>query len=127
MPMGQAHDAGMVVTGGSDWPVTQISPLASMEVAVTGLSAPYHLGMPTVEDQPMMVGERVALDTMIAAYTINAAYASRQDDIIGSVTVGKRADLIILENNLFEIDPSDITETAVVMTIVNGKVVYEKQ
>ena len=94
---------------------------------MTGLSAPYHLGMPTVEDQPMMVGERVGLDTMIAAYTINAAYASRQDDIIGSVTVGKRADLIILENNLFEIDPSDITETSVVMTLVNGNVVYERK
>lgn len=125
MPMGIADQRELIVTGGSDWPVTQISPLASIEVAVTGLSVPYHLGMPTEKDQPQMVGERVSLETMIAAYTINAAYASRQEDIIGSVTVGKRADLIVLENNLFEIPASDINETAVLMTLVNGNIVYE--
>jgi predicted amidohydrolase YtcJ len=127
MPMGQAHDAGLVVTGGSDWPVTQISPLASIEVAVTGNSAPYHLGMPTVEGQATMVGERVGLDTMIRAYTLNAAYASLQEDIIGSIAVGKRADLVVLEKNLFEIPPSQISEVAVSMTLLNGRIVYERE
>ena len=125
MPMGQTHDFGLVVTGGSDWPVSQISPLTSIEVAVTGGAVPYHLGMPTEIDQAVMVGERVDLKTMIEAYTINAAYASLQDDIIGSISVGKRADLIVLDANLFEIPLADINETKVLMTLVNGEIVYE--
>ena len=59
MPMGQVHDAGLVVTGGSDWPVTDVSPLSSIEVAVAGLSVPCHPGMPVVADQPAMWGESV--------------------------------------------------------------------
>jgi len=57
--MGQVHDAGLVVTGGSDWPVTDVSPLSSIEVAVAGLSVPCHPGMPVVADQPAMWGESV--------------------------------------------------------------------
>jgi predicted amidohydrolase YtcJ len=127
MPMGLAHDAGLIVTGGSDWPVTQISPLASIEVAVTGGAVPYHLGMQTQENQPIMPGERVSLDTMIRAYTLNAAYASMQDDIIGSVTVGKRADLVVLEKNLFEIPPAEINEVPVSLTMVDGNIVYQSE
>lgn len=126
MPMGQVHEAGLVVTGGSDWPVTQISPLSSIEVAVTGKSAPYHLGMPTVMEQPPMVGERVKLDTMIRAYTLNAAYAARQEDVLGSVSVGKRADLIVLEKNLFKIHPEDIAEVEIDLTMLDGRVVFER-
>ena len=64
---------------------------------------------------------------MIEAYTINAAYASMQEEIISSITVGKRADLVVLQKNLFEIRPSDLAETPVVMTAVDGKIVYESQ
>lgn len=126
MPMGQLADAGFTVTGGSDWPVTQLSPLSSIEVALTGLSVPYHLGMPTVTEQPIMFGERVSLETMLRAYTINAAYAAMQEDKLGSLELGKLADLVVLEKNLFEIPASEIAEVAVDLTFLEGRIVYDR-
>jgi predicted amidohydrolase YtcJ len=127
MPMGQLHDAGIVVTGGSDWPVSQISPLASIEVAVTGGAVPYHVGAPVDKAQPVMIGERVDLETMIRAYTINAAYAAQQEGVMGSITIGKFADLVVLENNLFRIPATEIAETQIDLTVVGGKIVFRRE
>jgi len=61
---------------------------------------------------------------MIEAYTINGAYQMKLDDVQGSIEVGKRADLVVLDRNLFEIAASEISEAKVVMTLFNGKTVY---
>ncbi len=65
------------------------------------------------------------LKTALRAITLNAAYSLHQETTTGSIEVGKWADLIVLDRNLFEIDPQAIGDTKVLMTMVGGKVVYE--
>ncbi len=62
----------------------------------------------------------------LKAYTINAAYATFAQDVKGSITEGKLADLTVLDQNLMEIDPTDILKTNVEMTIVDGRIVFQR-
>jgi predicted amidohydrolase YtcJ len=71
--------------------------------------------------------ECVDLDTMIAAYTINGAYANHREDDLGSIEVGKVADLIVLDKNLFEIPSEDIAKARVQLTLVEGEEVFNRQ
>jgi predicted amidohydrolase YtcJ len=64
---------------------------------------------------------------MIAAYTINGAYQMKLDDRQGSIEVGKRADMIVLDRNLFEIPASEISDATVTATIFDGRTVYKKE
>ena len=73
----------------------------------------------------MNAEERVDLGTMIEAYTINGAYLMRQEEIVGSIEVGKSADLIVLDRNLFEIPAEEINEALIELTLFDGEVVYE--
>jgi hypothetical protein len=126
MPLAEAHDNGICVHGGSDYYVSQMDPLASIAQAVTGKAVPYYRNLPyDPESQPIMPGRRPDLDTMLRAYTINGAFAYGVEDLTGSIEVGKRADLIVLEHDLFEIPPEHIYGTAVLQTMLNGEVVYE--
>lgn len=126
MPMAEMEEAGINVIGGSDSPVGQINPLASIEVGVTGKVVPYFENGDFDATQPVWAGKPVKLESMLKAYTINAATAAGTEDIIGSITVGKKADLIIIEKDLFKISPDDIYETEVEMTMVGGNIVFEK-
>lgn len=69
--------------------------------------------------------EGLTLEQAIRAYTIDAAYQLGWDSIIGSLEVGKRADLVVLDQNLFEIDPAEIHNTTALLSMVNGRVVHE--
>jgi predicted amidohydrolase YtcJ len=69
--------------------------------------------------------ERVSLEDMIRTYTINGAVSNFAEDRIGSVTVGKDADLIILDQDLFSIPTTDIYKTGIALTIFKGEVVYQ--
>lgn len=125
MPMADAHDYGLIVTGASDWYVSQMDPLASITVAITGKAVPDYRNEPyDPAGQPVMPGKKPSLETMIASYTINGAYASHMEDFTGSIEAGKRADLIVLEKNLFEIPAEQIYGTRVLMTMLDGEVVY---
>ena len=125
MSMADAHDYGLIVTGASDWYVSQMDPLASITAAITGKAVPDYRNEPyDPAGQPVMPGKKPSLETMIAAYTINGAYASHMEDFTGSIEVGKRADLIVLEENLFEISVDQIYGTRVLMTMLDGEVVY---
>lgn len=124
MPMKQLADYGILVTGGSDWPVSNISPLASIQIALTGGALPFHIDGDYTPDQPNMPGERPLLSTLINAYTINAAYANSIENFTGSIEKGKRADFVVLEENLFTISKGQIEQTKVLMTMLNGQVVY---
>ncbi|TCL00022.1 hypothetical protein BXY66_3730 [Shimia isoporae] len=127
MPAADVIDAGINFAGGSDSPVGQLNPLASIEVAVTGDVVPYFEGGYFWENQETWAGRKVALEDMLKAYTIWAAVAEGDQDRLGSLEVGKKADLIVLEHDLFEIDPHSIYETKVTKTIVDGKVVFERK
>ena len=68
--------------------------------------------------------ERASLENMIAASTLNGAYANFLDEYIGSIEVGKLADLIVLDQNLFEVEVEEIPNTRIVMTFFEGKQIY---
>ncbi len=120
------QDSGAMLAFGSDWPGTSaaeypINPMLGLYAAVT---------RQTVSGQPeagWFPDERISIEDAIKAYTYNAAYASFEEDIKGSIAVGKLADLAVLSQNLREIDPSAILDTEVLYTVVDGRVVYRKE
>ena len=117
-------EAGVVLTSGSDFPacgrpITGCTPFHAMEVGLTRLG----LGM-TVGDPMAPAEESISLEQSIHAYTMSAAYQMDQEDVLGSISVGKLADMIVLDRNLFETEPHTIHETKVMMTMMNGRIVH---
>jgi predicted amidohydrolase YtcJ len=121
-PIGSAVKAGVVVSGGSDWSVSSLSPLDGIQVAITR-----RLPSDRAATTPWLPEEVVDLSTAIAMYTINAAYENFQERETGSIEAGKLADLVILEKNLFEIAPHDIHRVRVMRTILEGKTVFKRE
>ena len=117
-PIKSVRDAGGRIVGGSDYWVTDLNPLWAIEAAITRQDPHSNDGLVLNED------ERVDLETMLAAYTINGAYQMSLENEQGSIEVGKRADLVVLDRNLFDIPASEISEANVTMTIFDGRVVY---
>jgi predicted amidohydrolase YtcJ len=70
--------------------------------------------------------QNITLEQAIAAYTINSAYAMRQEQLVGSIENGKLADLIVLDGNLFDMTAAQIKQTQVVMTLLDGEIVYQR-
>ena len=68
--------------------------------------------------------ERISLEEAIAAFTINAAFTNHLDARTGSIETGKMADLVILDQNLFEIPPARISETSALVTLFEGRTVH---
>jgi predicted amidohydrolase YtcJ len=118
-PIGSLQRAGARIVGGSDYFVTDLDPLLAIETAITRQD-PYSNEGPILNQD-----ERVDLETMIAAYTINGAYQMGLEQEQGSIEVGKRADLVVIDRNLFELEPAEINEAVVTMTVFNGRTVYE--
>jgi len=119
-PMKSLADAGILLAGASDYPVQVPSPpLLGIALGVTrcepGGTAPEEILGPE---------ERMGLEDMIACFTINGAWANFLEHETGSIAVGKKADMVVLEKNLFEIPETDIADTKVMMTVFEGKTVY---
>ena len=110
--------AGARLVFGSDWPVVTLDPMAGIRNAVLRQGVD---GKPEVGWVP---DQRVTLEQAIAAYTINGAFASLEEDVKGSIVAGKYADLVVLSQDLFRIPPADIHTTKAVLTIVGGREVY---
>ena len=120
-PIGSVHRTGGRIVGGSDWFVSSLNPLEAIEVAVRRQD-------PDAPEGPALdANERVDLATMLAAYTIEGAWLKKQDEQTGSIEVGKRADLIVLDRNLFEIPAAEINEARVVLTLFDGETVFESE
>jgi len=117
-PIQSVFEAGGLIVGGSDWAVTTMNPLIAIETAITRKDPEDRLNGTLNKD------ERMGLTEMLKAYTINAAYIMHQDNITGSIEAGKFADLIILDKNLYNITPNEISEVRVVATIIEGKTVF---
>ncbi len=101
------HQAGARVVLSSDYDVGSVSPFEAMRRALTR-------GDQSLPD----------LDAAIRAYTINPAYLMRQEDRVGSIEVGKLADLVIVDRNLFDLPPSQLDGARVVATILAGEVIF---
>jgi predicted amidohydrolase YtcJ len=111
--------AGGHLAFGSDWNVVTLNPWEGLQMAVTRQTRE---GTPAGGWLPQ---ERVTLPQAVEAYTLGAAYAGRREKTEGSIEPGKLADLIIVSQNIFEIDPHTIAKTKVDKTIVGGRVVYQ--
>ena len=113
---------GAVVAGGSDYPVDPLLPFVQLETAIT------RTGEPGAGVFPGALAPKEAIPDLLAVikmHTINAAYEMHQEKARGSLEVGKDADLIVLDQNLFRIRPTQISETHVLMTMLGGRVVYD--
>ena len=111
-------EAGVVVTSASDYPVENPAyPLTGIQKGVTR-SVP---GAPETLHWP---AERVTVEQMIEATTLNEAYQLLCDDRLGSITVGKEADLVVLAEDITACDPEQIADTKVLRTMVCGEWVY---
>ena len=112
-------DAGGRLAFGSDWPVVTLNPWEGVQTAVTRQTSD---GTPEAGFVPE---QRLTVAQVIEGYTLGAAFAGRREKSEGSIEVGKLADLIILSQNIFDLDPHKIGVTKVVTTIVGGRLVYQ--
>jgi predicted amidohydrolase YtcJ len=114
--IGSLMEKGIVVAGSSDTPVVPLNPLAGIYAAVTRKAE---------SGQVLSSGEAISPLQALAMYTVNAAYASFEEDIKGSITPGKLADMVVLSDNPLEVPPERIKDIKVEMTIIGGEVVWE--
>ncbi len=119
-PIGSVAASGAVVAGGSDWSVSSLNPLDAIEVAVT------RRGLEEGPGPAFIPEERLDLPAALAAYTIAGAYAAFEEKETGSIEVGKAADLIVLDRNLFEIPLQKLHEARVLLTLLEGREVYRE-
>lgn len=117
-PIRSVAQSGATVVFGSDWDVSSMNPLDGMQVALTRRGLNEEPGAGWISD------ETVDLRTAIAAYTINGAYLAFQERQTGSIEIGKLADLVVLDRNLFEIPPQMIHQCRVLLTLLGGKAVH---
>jgi predicted amidohydrolase YtcJ len=117
-------DSGATVSFGSDSPGTNASryylnPMLGLYAAVT---------RKTLSGQPeggWFPQEKLTVEEAIRAYTLNTAYAAYEEDLKGTITVGKLADYVVLSDNLLTMDPDDIKDVTVRKTVVGGRIVYD--
>lgn len=112
-------NAGATLAFGSDCPVESIDPLLGIHAAVTRQNAQ---GVP---EQGWYPAQRITVTEAVRAYTLGAAKASGDERRAGSLTAGKRADVIVLSQDIFEIPPREIMSTRIARTISGGQVVFE--
>jgi predicted amidohydrolase YtcJ len=110
-------DAGAHLAGGSDWPVTTPNPLLEMEVALTRTDPDERDGAPLFPE------ERLTLDEALAAFTIGSAYVNHVEAETGSITVGKRADLVVLDRDIRNAGTGPLGDARVRATLVGGHIV----
>ncbi len=108
-PLKTLFKEGIRVCGGSDCPMEPLNPLQGIQAAVTGHALPI---------------EQVGVDEALRMYTVNAAYASGEENLKGSIEEGKLADFTVLSSDPYEVVPSKIQEITVALTVVGGKVAF---
>jgi len=113
-------DAGIPLCLSSDSPVCNPSPLVNIHAAVTRCRQD---GTPAGGWYPR---QRISVEEAVRGYTLTPAIASGVGDRLGSITAGKRADMVIIDRNIYDIDPMDIIRASVDMTIFDGRIVYQR-
>ncbi|MGD0791975.1 MAG: amidohydrolase family protein [Terriglobales bacterium] len=113
------QEKGGALAFGSDWPVVTLNPWPGVQTALTRQTSE---GNPPSGFIPQ---QRLNLEDTIRGYTLGAAFAGRREKTEGSLEPGKLADFILLDRDLFKIEPSEIGKTEVLITMVGGKIVYQ--
>jgi predicted amidohydrolase YtcJ len=113
-------DSGAVLAFGSDSPVAPLNPLFGVYAAVTRR---------TLDDKNpngWIPEQKISVEETVRAFTWGSAYAEFQENVKGTIEEGKLADFVILSDDIFSIDPVKIRDVTVVVTVVDGKVVYQR-
>jgi hypothetical protein len=113
-------ESGIPVVNGTDVPVEPLDPIPSFYASVSRKTLK---GMPEGGYEPK---ERMTREQALKSYTLDAAYGAFEEEIKGSIIPGKLADFTIYNQDLMTVSEQDILNTEVVMTIFDGKIVYEK-
>lgn len=132
-PFGWWESNGVNIALGSDWPASPggfavaVNPFLNIYTAMTRVPSPgYAEALGSTEGSRLQpYGEVMSLATAIRAYTLGGATMLGIDDQVGSIEVGKKADLILLDTNLFEVEPEEIPKTKVIATMFNGEIVHD--
>jgi len=111
-------DNNVLLACGSDWTVAPLNPISGIYAAVTRRT------LDGKNPGGWFPEQRISLEEAIKGYTLNAAYAEFAEKEKGSIESGKLADIVVLSKNLFEVQPEEILDTEVEMTIFDGKVIY---
>lgn len=112
-------DMGIHVSGGSDAPVEDMNVISNIYHAVTRKNKK---GLP---EKGWLPKQKLSVTETLKLFTIEGAYASFEEDLKGTLEVGKLADLVVLSEDIHEIPEDDIIKTKVEMTVMDGKIVYE--
>lgn len=112
-------DSGAMLAFGTDWSVAPLDPMLSIYAAVTRRTLDGKNPNGWVPEQ------KISVEEAVRAYTVGSAYAEFQENVKGSLTRGKLADIVMLSGDIFSIDPREIEKVKVTLTIMDGRVVYE--
>jgi len=112
-PMKSLVDAGVVLASGSDCPIEDPSPILGLHALVTR--------------NGFIPDECLSMEEALKTYTINAAYAAFEENVKGSIEVGKLADFVVLDKNPLEVPKDEIREIRVLETIIRGRSVFKKE
>jgi predicted amidohydrolase YtcJ len=118
-PFGALKAAGATLVGSSDWSVSSMNPLEAIQTGVT------RQDIEDVEGRVLTPQHRLDVMDMIAAYTVNSAYAAFDEANSGTLTVGKRGDVVVLSADITKVAPTEIAAAAVLVTLIDGEAVYE--
>jgi hypothetical protein len=120
-PFRKLLDSAGILAFGSDCPVVDNDPFLEIFRAVTRV---HNDGQPEGGWNP---SQRLTLEEALRFYTYGSAYLVSRENEMGTLTEGKFADLVVLDRNLFEADPRDILKTQVLLTVMDGNIVYEQE
>ena len=113
-------DAGATLAFGSDWFVAPMEPLLGIYAAVTRQT------LDGKRPEGWIPAEKISVTEAVRAFTAGSAYAEFEEKRKGTIGVGMLADLVVLSDDIFTIDPPRIRQTRVEMTIFNGRVVFSR-
>lgn len=113
-------DSDAIVAFGSDWDVAPVSPIMGIYAAVTRRT------LDGKNEDGWVPEQKISVEEAIQCYTINGAYADFSENIKGNLETGKFPDFVVLSDNLLTIEPEKISDVDVLMTVVNGEIVYKK-
>ena len=120
-PFGALKQAGATLVGSSDWSVSSMNPLEAMQTAVT------RQDLADANGRVLTPQHRLEVMDMIRAYTVNGAFAAFDEAQSGTLTVGKRADIVVLDRDISSIPATEISAGKVLVTLIDGAPVYEAE
>lgn len=113
-------DSGALIANGTDAPVEDVDPIASFYASVTR-------NVPRMDEKPFFPEQKMTREEALYSYTMNNAYAAFEENIKGSLEIGKLADIVILSQDLRDVPDDKIMDTNVLFTIVGGEIKFERK